>query len=197
MTNAILKRETVQPNVVPMPPYDGEHLEALGKKFCRRLGVSNDLFEDAVHEFVLGGLIAAKRADYPSASVRKYQHKYGEYHVMKFLAGESLYHKRNPKSLNQPVGSGDRIEIAKLETDDRVTQPQASLLEDEQMQALRSALGELSARDRELMTLRFVENWSYARLGKHFKMSHETVRRRTMDLLETLREKLGKNISGN
>lgn len=198
MTDALRVPMPNDGRIIPLPPYDAEHLEALGKRFCDKLNVPNEWFEDAVQEFVLGGLTGMKRKDFLSGSVRAYQYKCAENHVKAYLKRENAFRSRNPKSLQYLIKhDGDAVEYGNLIADEEANDPLELILKKEQGEILQAALDEMSETDRSLLTLKYLEKWSYKRLGQHFQMSHETARSRISDIVETLRIKLGEYFEEN
>ena len=57
----------------------------------------------------------------------------------------------------------------------------------EQSSAMRQAIGELSIRDREILMLKYTENWSYKQLAAHMGIKTKTVEYRLMKARKRLR----------
>ena len=189
MTDAILKFED-RGSTVPLPPYDAEHLQALGKIYCAQRQVSDDLFEDAVQEFVLGGLTAAKRLDASKlGSARKYQHKYGEHYVSMFLTRERKHRGPNHLSIEHEIETlNDVAEFVEAISDETVVDPLDAVIQNEEIRQVRASVRELSAEDNTMLRLWLDYNWSYRKLGNHFGLSPEGARLRMVRILKTIRE---------
>ncbi len=65
------------------------------------------------------------------------------------------------------------------------------LIQDELADAVRRSLGELPSRDRELLMLKYTENWSYADLARHLGVSTGTIEYRLIRAKRALRRLLG------
>ncbi len=61
------------------------------------------------------------------------------------------------------------------------------LLSDEQSKIMRLAIGELRVRDREILMLKYTENWSYKQLADHLGIKVKTVEYRLMKARNRLR----------
>ncbi|MEM9410860.1 MAG: sigma-70 family RNA polymerase sigma factor [Planctomycetota bacterium] len=72
-----------------------------------------------------------------------------------------------------------------VESDDR--EPLDWMLNIEQSSAMRSAMGELTTRDREILMLKYTENWSYKELAEHLGIKVKTVEYRLMKARKRLR----------
>ena len=79
------------------------------------------------------------------------------------------------------------------EADTRQIDPLLWLLADERRQFVRQALTRLPRRDREILLLKYTEDWTYRQLAQHLGISESAVqarlhraRKRMRDLMETL-----------
>ena len=79
------------------------------------------------------------------------------------------------------------------EVDTRQIDPLGWLLADERRQLVRQALARLPRRDREILLLKYTEDWSYRQLAEHLGISESAVqarlhraRKRMRDLMERL-----------
>ena len=68
--------------------------------------------------------------------------------------------------------------------------PLAWLLADERRRLLRQALAELAPRDREILLLKYTENWSYHQIAAHLGISHSAVETRLHRARARLRQQL-------
>ena len=191
MNNALVKVDSVRADIVPLPPYDAEHLEALGKKFCTRIGMPDELFEDAVQEFVLGGLVALKKKlemIYPGAC-RTYQHKFGESYVRKFLEREGKYRKRT-RALSSDPDHGSDSGIEDFYQDMSTVDPVDEALGTERTNLLMTAVADLTDNDRRVLTMWLDESLSYKKIGKSMGVSHHAIFGRMKRILRRLRIEL-------
>ncbi|MBL8888502.1 MAG: sigma-70 family RNA polymerase sigma factor [Planctomycetaceae bacterium] len=76
------------------------------------------------------------------------------------------------------------------ESDDGVYDPLTWLLDRERASAVRTALGELKPEDRDILLLKYAENWSYDQIAEHLGVSHSAVEAR----LHRSRQRLRKEI---
>ena len=63
---------------------------------------------------------------------------------------------------------------ANLEPEDNV-EPLDWLMAEEKNRAMREAMNELRPRDREILTLKYTENWSYRQLAGHLGVKEKTI----------------------
>ena len=68
--------------------------------------------------------------------------------------------------------------------------PLSWLLADERRSLIRQALGKLSARDREILLLKYTEGWNYHQIAAHIGISHSAVEARLHRARQRLREEL-------
>jgi RNA polymerase sigma-70 factor (ECF subfamily) len=68
--------------------------------------------------------------------------------------------------------------------------PLAWLLHDERLQMVRKALAELPRRDREILLLKYTEDWNYRELAQHLGLSESAVEARLHRARQRLRETL-------
>jgi RNA polymerase sigma-70 factor (ECF subfamily) len=68
--------------------------------------------------------------------------------------------------------------------------PLSWLLADERRSLIRQALGKLSARDREILLLKYTEGWNYHQIAAHIGVSHSAVEARLHRARHRLREEL-------
>jgi RNA polymerase sigma-70 factor (ECF subfamily) len=76
------------------------------------------------------------------------------------------------------------------EMDRRTPNPLAWLLAEEQDAMVREALDRLPRRDREILLLKYVENWSYHQMSQHLGISHSAVEARLYRARQRLRRDL-------
>lgn len=60
----------------------------------------------------------------------------------------------------------------------------------EQQSAMRTAISNLATRDREILMLKYTENWSYRQLAQHLGVKEKTVEYRLMRARKSLRSEL-------
>jgi RNA polymerase sigma factor (sigma-70 family) len=71
-----------------------------------------------------------------------------------------------------------------------VLEPLGWLLSDERQTLVRQALGRIAARDREILLLKYTENWNYGQIAKHLGISHSAIEARLHRARRRLREQL-------
>ena len=74
--------------------------------------------------------------------------------------------------------------------DDRALDPLIWLLADERRQLIRTALGRLAARDKEILLLKYTESWSYVQLSQHLGIRAGAVESRLHRARARLRDEL-------
>lgn len=82
------------------------------------------------------------------------------------------------------------------ETDTRLLDPLDWLLADERRQLVRQALTRLPRRDREILLLKYTEDWSYRQLAEHLGVSESAVQARLHRARKRMREKIGRLTDG-
>lgn len=82
---------------------------------------------------------------------------------------------RKRLAVSYPVGNEDSID------------PLIWLLADERQQLIRRAVGQLHAKDAELLLLKYTEDWSYHDLAEHLGVSHSAVETRLHRARQRLR----------
>jgi|GEM_PF-312349 len=71
-----------------------------------------------------------------------------------------------------------------------VLEPLGWLLSDERQALVRQALGQIAARDREILLLKYTENWNYGQIASHLGISHSAIEARLHRARQRLREQL-------
>jgi RNA polymerase sigma factor (sigma-70 family) len=71
-----------------------------------------------------------------------------------------------------------------------VLEPLGWLLSDERQALVRQALGRIAARDREILLLKYTENWNYGKIASHLGISHSAIEARLHRARRRLREQL-------
>jgi RNA polymerase sigma factor (sigma-70 family) len=71
-----------------------------------------------------------------------------------------------------------------------VLEPLGWLLSDERQALVRQALGRIAARDREILLLKYTENWNYGQIATHLGISHSAIEARLHRARQRLREQL-------
>ena len=74
--------------------------------------------------------------------------------------------------------------------DHRTVDPLGWLLADERRRLVREALGSLTSRDREILLLKYTENWSYRQIAEHLGLSHSAVEARLHRARSRMRKEL-------
>ena len=69
-------------------------------------------------------------------------------------------------------------------------EPLGWLLSDERQALVRQALGRIAARDREILLLKYTENWNYGQIASHLGISHSAIEARLHRARQRLREQL-------
>ena len=68
--------------------------------------------------------------------------------------------------------------------------PLSWLIANERRSLIRQALGRLAARDREILLLKYTENWNYHQIAQHVGVSHSAIEARLHRARRRLREEL-------
>ena len=86
----------------------------------------------------------------------------------------------------------DRYNLAvpRSEADPAQRDPLGWLMHDERQRLVRAALDELPPRERELLLLKYTEDWNYHRIATHLGVSHAAVETRLHRARAKLRETL-------
>jgi RNA polymerase sigma-70 factor (ECF subfamily) len=86
----------------------------------------------------------------------------------------------------------DRVQVAGAipATTPRQDNPAEWILTVERSTAVRDALAELPELDRELMLLKYTENWTYQELARHLGVSAHTIEHRLLKAKRALRQRL-------
>ena len=71
-----------------------------------------------------------------------------------------------------------------------IQEPLGWLLSDERQALVRQALGRIAARDREILLLKYTENWNYGQIATHLGISHSAIEARLHRARRRLREQL-------
>ena len=77
--------------------------------------------------------------------------------------------------------------VADLDSYDENSEPLDWMLAEEERGAMRRALNQLRFQDREILTLKYTENWNYRQLAKHLGVKERTVEYRLMRARQNLR----------
>lgn len=99
-----------------------------------------------------------------------------------------LYRRRQGRQRRRAEAYAERRAQTAAEPPD----PLQWLLADERAELLRRALGRLTRRQRELLLLKYTENWSYRELAEHLGISPSAVEARLHRARGRLREELAK-----
>lgn len=76
------------------------------------------------------------------------------------------------------------------ESDDGAFDPLTWLLDRERAAAVRAALAELKAEDREILLMKYAENWSYGQIAEQLGISHSAVEARLHRSRQRLRREI-------
>ncbi len=82
--------------------------------------------------------------------------------------------------------------IQPTEADTRQVDPLSWLLADERKKLVRQALERLPRRDREILLLKYTEDWSYRQLAEHLGVSQSAVQARLHRARKRMREQMGR-----
>ncbi|NLS94021.1 MAG: sigma-70 family RNA polymerase sigma factor [Planctomycetaceae bacterium] len=90
---------------------------------------------------------------------------------------QSLLYRRKAGRRRQ-LGARYAAEVRPAEIDPRQVDPLGWLLAEERQQLVRKALVQLCRRDREILLLKYTEDWSYRQLAEHLGISESAVQAR-------------------
>ena len=97
------------------------------------------------------------------------------------------FHRRaGRKSAAQPT--------ADLDSYDENSEPLDWMLAQEERGAMREALNQLRSQDREILTLKYTENWNYRQLAKRMGVKERTIEYRLMRARQNLRNLLSRSV---
>ncbi len=102
-----------------------------------------------------------------------------------------LYRLAVRQAINFHRRSGRKSNVkpmADVDQPDRSPEPLDWMLATEQSEAMRRALAKLSKQDREIMMLKYTENWNYRNLAAHLGVKERTVEYRLLKARKRLRK---------
>ena len=94
----------------------------------------------------------------------------------------NFHRKSNRKSAAQPM--------ADLDSTDMHSEPLDWMLAKEEAGEMQAALEQLRPQDREILMLKYTENWSYRKLAEHLGVKERTVEYRLLKARQNLRNQL-------
>jgi RNA polymerase sigma-70 factor (ECF subfamily) len=97
-----------------------------------------------------------------------------------------LYRRKMGRKRNLVQRYADRFEPT--ESDDGAWDPLVWLLDSERAQMVRDALGQLKDEDRQILLLKYAENWNYGQIAEHLGVSHSAVEARLHRSRQRLRK---------
>ncbi len=97
-----------------------------------------------------------------------------------------LYRRKMGRKRNLLQRYADRFEPT--ESDNGAWDPLLWLLDSERAQMVRQALGELKDDDRQILLLKYAENWNYGQIAEHLGVSHSAVEARLHRSRQRLRK---------
>ena len=100
------------------------------------------------------------------------------------------FHRRtNKKSAAKPVSDLDAYDVR--------SDPLEWMMAEEDRDAMRDSLERLRPQDREILTLKYTQNWSYRKMAAHLGVKERTIEYRLLKARENLRSLLmSKNVIG-
>jgi len=98
----------------------------------------------------------------------------------------NFHRKRGRKTNAQPS--------ADLDVTSPTVEPIDWLMQIEKTESIRRAVSELPVRDREILMLKYTENWSYQELAQHLGIKTKTVEYRLARARDRLRTRILKNV---
>jgi len=99
-----------------------------------------------------------------------------------------LYRRKQGRRRKLKDGYAERVRPT--EEDGRPNDPLQWLLADERRKLIRTALERVSARDKEILLLKYIEDWSYRQLADHLGVSTSAVEARLHRARQRLRREL-------
>jgi RNA polymerase sigma-70 factor, ECF subfamily len=165
------------------PPIDWNAALAQHDRWLRTIVLARVRERQAVDEVMQEVALAAVRQAAPLLDVAKVAPW-----LYRLAVRQSLLHRRkcgrkrkleaNYAEQGLPVLARDRLE------------PLGWLLADERRSLIRQALGQLTPRDREILLLKYTENWNYHQIAAHVGVSHSAIEARLHRARRRLREEL-------
>lgn len=188
-------------------PYDAETLQNLAEAEAVRLNIPEVWREDAIAEFVAAAYRAAMA---PDQGIRAYQYRRGLGMMLNFLKRELRRDHVTPGSCTKGVdmngkplaarisldtvvsdGDGQYTELADTIPDNERLSPLENLIRKERALAVRKALAELPASEREAARRVFMEDESQESAAAAMGITRKTLR----GLLAVAREKLTERLA--
>lgn len=165
------------------PPIDWKAALAQHDRWLRTIVLARVRERQAVDEVMQEVALAAVRQAAPLLDVAKVAPW-----LYRLAVRQSLLHRRK-------CGRKRRLEANYAEHSLPVLgraalDPLAWLIADERRSLIRQALGRLAARDREILLLKYTENWNYQQIAAHVGVSHSAIEARLHRARRRLREEL-------
>jgi RNA polymerase sigma-70 factor (ECF subfamily) len=157
------------------------HRNWLRKVLQSRVGDRHSI-DDLMQEVALAVVQSSGAGTVPSEPAKVAPFLYG----VAIRKAASFHRKVNQKSHAKPVED----ETIDLNIKDSEPQPLDWLLKEEQSQSLESAIESLDEESREILMLKYTENWSYKQLAEHLGTTEKAVERRLARARKKMRSSL-------
>ena len=165
-------------------PLDWSELLARHERWLRTVVLARVGEPQAVEEVMQEVALAAVRQRAPLADPAKVAPW-----LYQIAVRQSLLYRRKAgrrRKLTQGYAESFRPSGA----DHRALDPLGWLLADERRRLVREALTSLTARDREILLLKYTENWSYRQIAEHLGISHSAIEARLHRARSRMRKEL-------
>ena len=188
-------------------PYDPEMLRKMAEQEANRLNIPEVWREDAVAEFVAAAYLAANA---PDQGIRAYQYRCGQGEMLHFVNRELRREHLTPGSCTKgfdmngkpvatrvsldmlvPEADGEMMELADTIPDNLHLTPLENLLRKERALAVRKALAELPANEREAAKRVFMDDESQEDAATAMHITRRMLR----GLLDSAKEKLATRLA--
>ncbi len=184
---AMNSSETVgQAGIPPTPNVDWSEALAENDRWLRTVIYARVGERQAVEEVLQEVSLAAIRQQSPLQDLAKVAPW-----LYRTAVTQSLLYRRKA-GRRRKLSDRYAEKMQPTEADTRQVDPLSWLLADERRQLVRQALARLPRRDREILMLKYTEDWSYRQLAEHLGISQSAVQARLHRARKRMRDQIGR-----
>jgi RNA polymerase sigma factor (sigma-70 family) len=174
--------------VTTSPAIDWQATLAQHDRWLRTIVLARVRERQAVDDVMQEVALAAVRQSAPLADVAKLAPW-----LYRLAVRQSLLYRRKcgrRRRLQESYENRQERHQANGHLGQSVLEPLGWLLSDERQALVRQALGRIAPRDREILLLKYTENWNYGQIATHLGVSHSAIEARLHRARRRLREQL-------
>ena len=174
--------------VTTSPAIDWQAALAQHDRWLRTIVLARVRERQAVDDVMQEVALAAVRQAAPLADVAKVAPW-----LYRLAVRQSLLYRRKcgrRRRLQESYENRQEHHQANGHSGQSVLEPLGWLLSDERQTLVRQALGRIAPRDREILLLKYTENWNYGQIATHLGVSHSAIEARLHRARGRLREQL-------